>query len=217
MPEVARTAQQVPPAKLIGGMVAAWQRATSTRPSRNLLRSLIALCWIETSHGKLVNNSPGNVMAGGFAGGVERITWQGDYWRPPWFENKANKLHQPMLDGQVPSAFRAFSSLEAGLENWAKTLRSNFPEVVAAGEIGDPERFVGALQKRYSEDYNTEHVQTFRALFSELDKSSDFNAVMGRPMTASAGSSSGWVAVGVITVGVVTAAIAVWFALRTGR
>lgn len=52
------------------------------------------------------------------------------FWRPPWYEVNEDsserdlRLHQMMLDGLEPSAFRAYPDLDAGLRALLKLLRS---------------------------------------------------------------------------------------------
>lgn len=142
--------------------------------TRELATSLLALCFIETGSGKSMQNySPGNITAGN--------SWQGDAWRPPWFTEQPSSppdgvsqaawqrnvtLHDQMLKGQAPSAFRAFPALIEGFEDFTKTLVKQFPDVVEAGREGNADSFRVALSKRYSGDYkNPKATQTFQQLF----------------------------------------------------
>lgn len=130
---------------------------------------LLALVWIETARGHLQNWNAGNITAG--------PQWQGDAWRPPWFEVTAEtalhpkliELHQKMLHGEAPSAFRAYGSLLEGFQDFARVLRAQFPSVLAAARTGDARAFVQALHDSgYSRDYSPAHVPTMTALQAEL-------------------------------------------------
>ncbi len=128
---------------------------------------LLALVWIETARGHLMNWNAGNITAG--------PRWEGAAWRPPWFEvsegssPKLIELHERMLRGTAPSAFRAYSSLLEGFQDFARVLRSTFPTVIAAAGTGDARAFVQALHDSgYSRDYSPAHVPNMTALQAEL-------------------------------------------------
>jgi len=129
---------------------------------------LLALVWIETGRGHLMNWNAGNISAG--------PQWPGNAWRPPWFEAsdaasspKLLELHERMLHGTAPSAFRAYGSLLEGFQDFARVLRSQFPSVLAAAATGDARAFVQALHDSgYSRDYSPAHVPNMTALQAEL-------------------------------------------------
>lgn len=128
---------------------------------------LLALVWIETARGHLMNWNAGNITAG--------PKWEGNAWRPPWFDlSTANtphllELHEKMLHGQAPSAFRAYGSLLEGFQDFARVLRANFPSVLVAAKTGDARAFVTALHDSgYSRDYSPAHVPNMTALQAEL-------------------------------------------------
>jgi hypothetical protein len=128
---------------------------------------LLALVWIETARGHLMNNNAGNISAG--------PQWPGDAWRPPWFEvtpaSSAHlvELHDRMLHGQAPSAFRAYGSLLAGFQDFAHVLQHQFKSVLEAAKTGDARAFVTALHDSgYSRDYSPAHVPSMTALQAEL-------------------------------------------------
>lgn len=128
---------------------------------------LLALVWIETARGHLMNWNAGNITAG--------PRWEGAAWRPPWFElNEAStpklvELHERMLHGTAPSAFRAYNSLLEGFQDFARVLRSQFPSVLAAAATGDARTFVQALHDSgYSRDYSPAHVPSMTQLQAEL-------------------------------------------------
>lgn len=130
---------------------------------------LLALVWIETARGHLMNWNAGNITAG--------AQWSGDAWRPPWFELNADtllhphlvELHEKMLHGQAPSAFRAYGSLVEGFQDFARVLARQFKSVLAAAKTGDARAFVTALHDSgYSRDYSAAHVPSMTQLQGEL-------------------------------------------------
>jgi hypothetical protein len=137
---------------------------------------LLALVWIETGHGHLMNNNAGNITAG--------PQWPGNAWRPPWFDlstgvpgssawaptsAKLLELHEKMLHGQAPSAFRSYDSLLAGFQDFAHVLQHQFKSVLDAAKTGDARAFVQALHDSgYSRDYSPAHVPSMTALQAEL-------------------------------------------------
>jgi len=128
---------------------------------------LLALIWIETGRGHLMNFNAGNITAG--------PQWPGDAWRPPWFDLSTAttphllELHEKMLHGQAPSAFRSYDSLLAGFQDFAHVLQHQFKSVLEAAKTGDARAFVAALHDSgYSRDYSPAHVPSMTALQAEL-------------------------------------------------
>jgi hypothetical protein len=129
---------------------------------------LLALVWIETARGHLMNFNAGNITASD--------KWPGNAWRPPWFElsDAASsphllELHEKMLHGKAPSAFRAYGSQLEGFEDFARVLKAQFPSVLAAAATGDARAFVQALHDSgYSRDYSPAHVPNMTSLQAEL-------------------------------------------------
>ena len=134
--------------------------------SPGLITLLLSLVWVETGRGRLVQYNAGNLTA------AESYT--GLAWRPPWFFDngqltpKMKRLHDLMVAGKAPRAFRAYTTLEAGFNDFGNQLKRRFPEVLAAAETGDPEQFVQALRVKYSGDYGPDHVKTFASLQREF-------------------------------------------------
>lgn len=130
---------------------------------------LMSLVWIETARGKSVqNNNLGNITAS--------ENYQGEAWRPPWFDLEGGtaaterniKLHDLMLKGQAPSAFRAYTILIDGAEDFIRQLERNFPEVLEAAAEGDPTGFRDALAQHYSHDYKNTPPGNFESLAKEF-------------------------------------------------
>jgi hypothetical protein len=223
--EVPRKVEHVYLPRLAPAVVAAWERITGGKPTKNLLRSLISIIWIETGHGNLVCNSPGNVAVAGFYNGVEKILdwWKGDYWRPGWYSDESEALHAKMLKGQAPSGFAAYPTLEAGLEHWVKVLRKSFPSVITAGQTGNAAELVKALHdSKYSTDYQPKHVKSFEDLWAELATNKDYGpieATLPGALTTSSSSSSSGSGLGlVLGLGAVSAVgFGAWWFMRRRR
>ncbi len=123
-------------------------------PLRGVQRMMLAvLASIETGRGRAIqNHNVGNITAGpNYAGAV---------WRPPWFDpaeaassERLARLHQEMLAGRAPAAFRAYDSRDEGARDFARVLLRSFPEVMRAALIPNAERFRAALAEKYSPDY----------------------------------------------------------------
>jgi len=139
---------------------------------RSTAALLLALVWIETAGGHLQNWNAGNITASSRYGGKA--------WLPPWFRPSTDPhlqgLHERMLAGTAPSAFRAYSTPAEGWGDFVHTLKSTFPTVLQAAGTGDPAAFVHALHDSgYSRDYTARHIgpisqlrDKFEALVSHL-------------------------------------------------
>lgn len=146
----------------------AWFDVLGMAPEQNALALVLALVWIETGAGdSCFNWNLGNITAG--------ESYGGDAWRPPWFEpgDDANartlRLHELMLKGQAPRAFRAYASLDAGAHDLMLRLEHDFPEVLDAAASADPDTFREALAEKYSHDYqNKASTRTLAALMREF-------------------------------------------------
>src|SRR3569623_313629 len=117
--------------------------------------NLTVLVGIETGRGEHTqNHNVGNITAN------EHYT--GAAWRPTWYEAsdaagnaRLESLHLAMLQGKAPSAFRAYASLEDGVEDFARVLVHSFPEVLEGAKQSDANTFRLALAHRYSHDYDS--------------------------------------------------------------
>lgn len=134
---------------------------------RNTGTLLLALVWIETAGGHLQNFNAGNITASD--------RWPGNAWRPPWFTVDASspqhlvELHEAMLHGKAPSAFRAYDTLLAGFQDFVRVLQHQFPTVLVAAASGDASAFVRALHDSgYSHDYTPAHVPNMIHLQQQL-------------------------------------------------
>src|SRR5512138_2275109 len=121
MSEVPRTKTPLSPSALAAAIDSEIKAYPTLVPARDYI---VALARVETGNGaSLIANNFGNLSAGGFSKGVEKL-YSGDYWRPPWFADSTNALHKKMLDGQAPSAFRAYGSASAGVRAYLGLLAS---------------------------------------------------------------------------------------------
>lgn len=142
---------------------------------------LTAQILAETANGASVkNNSPANISAS--------KSWPGDAWRPPWFEVNAESgprmllLHEQMLRGQAPSAFRAFASWSQGMRDYVGTLQRQFPTILAART---PRELAHAIfDSGYTRDHTPEATEpTFTALVDRVRKSGVFDDLAPEPTT----------------------------------
>lgn len=166
---------------------------------------LLALVWVETGRGSAMTNwNAGNITAGG--------SWPGDAWRPPWFldseDPKLHALHERMLKGEAPGAFRAYGNAAEGFGDFARVLARQFRSVLEAAGSGDPAAFVRALHDSgYSRDYSPAHIGTFADLRHAF-------APLVAHLPASSSSSA---VAGVAIVGVLAAVFALTSRRRTRR
>lgn len=150
---------------------------------------LLALVWVETGRGSaVVRHNVGNLMAKGYrADGVtEYSVWSGDYWRPEWFADASHRLHQRMLDGQAPSAFRAYERLVDGMRDFVQLVNSK-PMLISSANSGSVSGFVDALKASYSPDYKDEHRKTFNSLASEFRSAGLFDELPEPPRKSGGG------------------------------
>lgn len=123
---------------------------------------LLSLVWVETGSGTGMRNwNAGNITASD--------AWTGPAWRPPWFLDSENphlhELHERMLKGEAPSAFRGYGSSAEGFADFVRVLEHSFASVLHAAASGDPAEFVRALHESgYSKDYSPAHIATFASL-----------------------------------------------------
>jgi hypothetical protein len=141
MPEVPRTITPVKANEATALLVTALRDKEGKNVER-VAQHLLALVWIETGGGKLVCHNWGN-LAGDY---------QGNFWRPPWYElsesssPRQRELHQRMLDGKAPSKFRAYESRILGLVDFVRLLYSpRYAPMLAAARKGDTAAFAAAV------------------------------------------------------------------------
>lgn len=136
-------------------------------PDSHTVNNLSALIALEVARGKAVNNhNLGNISVS--------ESFSGTAWRPPWFEVDSNSsernkfLHEEMLAGRAPRAFRAYSTLADGAGDWARRMATTFKSALEAA-AGPTEAFRVALSKGYSHEYsNPAAGKTLAALVTEF-------------------------------------------------
>lgn len=121
-------------------------------PDRDRAELLLALIWIENANGaSIIRNNWGNLAT--------KPSFGGDYWRPAWFDldqvqampDSAKRarlldLHQRMVDGRAPEAFRAFATQADGLRAWLRFLSSPaMRPVLEAASSGNAVAFAHAI------------------------------------------------------------------------
>ena len=155
-----------------------------------MVKTLLALIWLETL-GHSPGNGVGNISAAGFVNGAEVSHWPGLAWRPPWFADPAPdasprtlELHQAMLEGQEPSAFRAYASRAEALTDWLALLAHKFPQMLSAAATGDVDALaVAYVSSGYTvpEASATAVAANLRGEISSLDKSGAFTGLAVAP------------------------------------
>lgn len=95
----------------------------------------------------------------------------GSFYRPLWWtigpdsSPRLRQLHEAMLKGAAPRAFRAYSSLSAGVADYLAELRRDFPSLLAASESGDAAAFAAAIKSsRYAPDAQPGTDKSIRSL-----------------------------------------------------
>lgn len=165
-------------------------RHLGTAPTRAMASLFMALLWNETGRGKSSQqHSLGNILAAYIKNGVEHFTWDGDYWRPPWFEDESRTNHALMLEGRAPSAFRAYPSHEAALDDFARLVSgSRYAPLREAAMTGDASAFVRAMA---STGYDTStSPATIRGLVKEFGEKGLF-AGLSSEVRGGAGGAGG--------------------------
>lgn len=141
------------------GLLKAWPEL-----DREAAASLLALIWIETGAGAhAVQHNPGNI--------TPKQPYGGDAWRPPWFEvgpdsePRLLKLHELMLQGKAPDAFKAYPNWHEGFVDFRMFLdRDSYKPLLEAASSGDMARFRAAIAQRYSADYTAAHENSLRSV-----------------------------------------------------
>lgn len=151
MSEVPATATPLSRDATAAAFLPAYAQAFGALPDRNRAELLLALVWLENANGKaIIQHNWGNLATKPNGG---------DYWRPPWFDLAAVEalpdggkksrlldLHQRMLNGAAPEAFRAFASHELGAAAWLRLLQKpGMSGVLAAASSGDAVAFAHAI------------------------------------------------------------------------
>lgn len=188
---VAISRQQVTTKDVVALLVPGLAKRLGVEPTEELVGLLLALVWNESGRGKLTCWSPGNLAAAGFSKDKEVFFWQGDFWRPPWWNDPKSQIHALMLEGKEPSAFQAYASLTEGIDHFLALVTSpNFKALIAAAASGDPGKFAQAIRdSKYTPRLDVAATtKTLASLYLEFQKSGVLAALPkgGLPVTTPA-------------------------------
>jgi len=158
---------------------AAFRAAGAAMPIQ-AIELFTVLTQVETG-GHATCNNVGNLSAGGFYNGAEHINYP-TYWRPPWYSVSTDNakllaLHDRMLKGTAPSAFRAYQTVEAGIADFVGLIVRKFGNLVDAARSGDVHEFRLALDTGYSPDYTEAHERTFTSLVNAYRANGVFDGI----------------------------------------
>lgn len=133
-------------------------------PDQNRAELLLAQVWLENANGQsIIQHNWGNLAT---------VPGASDYWRPPWFDldkvqampegakkSRYLALHDRMLKGTVPQAFRAFPSHVDGARAWLRLLaKERMRPILDAASSGSPEAFARAtFDTGYCADQECKH------------------------------------------------------------
>lgn len=116
--------------------------------SGNRLAFTLAQTYLETAKWQSIYNyNVGNISAS--------ESFSGQAYRPHWYTVDANssanlrELHEAMLQGKVPTAFRSYGSLREGVDAYALMMKQRFPEILTAADSGDPQQVADAIMVKY--------------------------------------------------------------------
>jgi hypothetical protein len=174
---VGRIPTPITPEESLRAVSQAWPSVFGAPATPLELSLILALVWIETARGtRCFNWNVFNITAGD--------TNPNDAWRPPWFDfdggtnvtDRNVQLHELMLKGKAPKAFRSYTSIDAGALDGVRELKARYPKVVAAAATGDADSFRAALAELFSPDFSNPHATDTLAQFQN-----QFLAVQGEP------------------------------------
>lgn len=139
MGEVPATATPLASTETAPAFIRAWATEFGTTPSRIEAEWLLALLWNENARGRaIIQHNWGNLST--------QPSENRSYWRPPWFDrakieampeprrSQMLRIHERMLAGEEPQAFRAWPDHETGARQWLKSLRNTFPRILKAAK-----------------------------------------------------------------------------------
>lgn len=135
MPEVPRVRTTINVTVAAAALVAAL-RAAGEEPHRQEAELLLGQLWLETGRGAACDNhNVGNITSGS--------RWTGNFFRPVWYtvtpesSPHLQHLHEQMLAGKAPSAFRAYADFEHGFSDYVANLLHTFPGIVLGARSAD--------------------------------------------------------------------------------
>lgn len=176
MREVPRTRTPIS-AELAAASLQSALEAAGETPNRDECQLLLAQVWFETGRGKECDNrNVGNIMAG--------PKWGGDFFRPAWFEVDASstpklvQLHELMLKGEAPNAFRSYDDVTHGFSDYVAQLMHTFPSILAAARAGDAQTMGTAIRTSgYTPDAPSSMGSTLASLQREFEAKGLFHSL----------------------------------------
>jgi MYXO-CTERM domain-containing protein len=155
--------------------------------TKDAILAILSHIWVETAGGKSLKQfNFGNVSAS------KQWTETKSFWRPPWYSDASNPIHERMLKGQAPNAFQAYDTFDSGLRDYLKTIQKFAPQVMS----GDPYQYAqGVWDSYYCRDKNCSP----EILGDTLGR---LMASFGASITPrSTGGAGEWLALGLLGVG----------------
>lgn len=217
MGEVPATATPLGAAEQVPIFLDAWASVFGDQPARSQAEWLLGgLLWNENAKGRaIIQHNWGNLSSTGKSG---------DFWRPPWFDQakidqmegarqrRMQRLHDRMVRGEEPSAFRAWPDHATGARVWLSRLRDTFPGILRAAKRNSARALAKAVfRSRYCVSPacdSAANVEQRRLLRDEVRRAGLFATL------ASSGSRGGGV---VVLVGLAALTGAVAWAAKTTR
>lgn len=147
---------------------------------------MLAQINIETANGEACNNNnPGNLT-------IEETTSR-DFFRPLWYREedattpRLKQLHDLMLEGKAPRAFRAYDTLDQGTADYVAELKKRYPSILRAAESGDAATFASAIKSSgYAPDAPAGTDNTLRQMLQSYTKAGVYS---GLPLVGTGGPS----------------------------
>lgn len=183
MPEIPRVNTPISEAAAADELGAAL-RAAGEVPNGDQARLLLAQIWLETARGQSCqNHNVGNITT--------RDNSSADFYRPPWFavdESSSphlHALHEAMLKGEAPRAFRSFDDFRRGFAAYVWELQHQFPTLLAAARTGDPQAVGNAIRSsHYAPDAPAGTGSSLAALAKEFEARGRFTDLPKAPAPA---------------------------------
>jgi len=143
--DAAATRTPLAPSETARVLVASYERLLGRRPTRPLAELLLAHIWLENRRGSAIfEHDWGNITAG--------ASWTGPIWRPPWYDPPPDaparilRLHELMLQGKAPSAFRSYPSHDVGSTAYLRLVHgARYRPLITAAASGDVAAFARAV------------------------------------------------------------------------
>lgn len=198
MAEVPATPTPLSSAETAPAFIRAWASVFGDLPRRSEAEWLLALLWNENARGRaIIQHNWGNLST--------RPSPDRDYWRPPWFDaakiaemdepkrSQMQRIHERMLAGQEPEAFRAWPDHETGARQWMSQLKRTFPEILRAAKKNSAVAMQDAVAEKYCASPACKTIApSYRSLRNEIRDQGLFANLPG----SSSSTGGGWLVLG---------------------